>query len=205
MARISLEPPRTLMNRVLAAYSRRRYGDVLEPLRAVGHHPGVTRTYTVTELGVGRWKALDPELKALAVMASAVQIGCSWCVDFGYWETEHEDADPAKLHDVPRWRASDAYSPRERLVLEYAEAMTATPPTVTDELADALRADLGEKAFVELTAIVAQENYRSRVNAAFGLTSQGFSDRCELPLAGSLAERGVAGSTGGVQHGNLLG
>ncbi|WP_265522113.1 carboxymuconolactone decarboxylase family protein [Oerskovia flava] len=204
MARISLDPPRTILNRVLATYSRRRYGDVLEPLRAVGHHAAVTRTYALTELGVGRWKALDPGLTSLAVMASAVAIGCSWCVDFGYWESEHQDTDPAKLHDVPRWREAGAYSPRERLVLEYAEAMTATPPTVTDELADALRDDLGDAAFVELTAIVAQENYRSRVNAALGLTSQGFSDRCEIPPAGSLAGRGT-GSTGGDGQENLQG
>jgi alkylhydroperoxidase family enzyme len=58
--------------------------------------------------------------------------------------------------------------------------MTATPPEVTDEMAQALRADLGEGGFVELTMLVAVENQRSRVNSALGLTSQGFMDRCAL-------------------------
>ncbi|UKJ65241.1 carboxymuconolactone decarboxylase family protein [Cellulosimicrobium cellulans] len=197
MARISLDPPRTLLNRTLAALSRRRYGAVLEPLAAVGHHPRVATTYCILEAGVARWRALDPTLSALAVMATAVRIGCSWCVDFGYWESEHGDVDARKLHDVPAWRESDAYTVVERRVLEYAEAATATPPTVTDELAAALVGDLGEPAFVELTAVVALENLRSRINAALGLSSQGFSDRCEIPLAGGLRTAGTAGRLAG--------
>jgi hypothetical protein len=37
---------------------------------------------------------------------------------------------------------------------------------------------------VELTAIVAVENLRSRMNSALGLTAQGFKDRCEIPASG---------------------
>src|SRR5690606_9576038 len=127
------------------------YGVVLEPLAAVGHNPQVATTYCVLEAGVARWRSLDPTVAALAVMATSVRIGCSWCVDFGYWESEHGDVEPRKLHDVPAWRESDTYTAVERRVLEYAEAATATPPTVTDELVAALLADLGERAFVELT------------------------------------------------------
>ena len=35
---------------------------------------------------------------------------------------------------MPRWRDSTVFTPLERDVMEYAEAMTQTPPTVTDEL-----------------------------------------------------------------------
>ena len=58
--------------------------------------------------------------------------------------------------------------------------MTATPPTVTDELAAALREDLGDKAFVALTMMVAVENERSRFTSALGLKSQGFKDTCDI-------------------------
>ena len=62
----------------------------------------------------------------------------------------------------------------------YAEAMTATPPTVSDDMVSELVEDLGVQAVVELTMMVAVENQRSRFNSAMGLTSQGFSDRCEI-------------------------
>jgi alkylhydroperoxidase family enzyme len=188
--RISSALPRTLTNRAMAAYSRWRYGAVLDPLVAVGHHGKVTRTYALTELGVAGWKALDPGLKSLAVMATSVSIGCTWCVDFGYWESRHDHLDPAKLHDVPAWRSSERFTGLERDVLAFAEAATATPPSVDDALAARLTDTLGEEAFTELVAIVAVENLRSRINSAMGLSTQGFSDRCEVPLGGALAELG---------------
>ena len=67
----------------------------------------------------------------------------------------------------------------ERLVIEYAEAMCDTPPTVDDELVKRLRAHLDEAQLVELTATVCVENYRSRFNSALGMVPQGFKERCE--------------------------
>ncbi len=68
-------------------------------------------------------------------------------------------------------------------MLEYAEAMSVTPLTVTDEMVAHLLDELGEPAVVELTQMIALENMRSRFNSAAGLQSQGYSDVCELPLA----------------------
>ncbi|MEU9317204.1 carboxymuconolactone decarboxylase family protein [Streptomyces sp. NPDC048295] len=179
-ARIPLDPPRSLLFRAVSWYSNRTYGKVIDPLRASAHHTGVLWAGARLELSVGRWKKLDAQLKALAVMASAATIGCSWCMDFGYWESHRHGMDPRKLRDVPVWRESEVYTPLERDVMEYAEAMSLTPPEVGDELAERLRTALGEAAFVELTTMVAVENMRSRMNSALGLTSQGFKDRCEV-------------------------
>jgi alkylhydroperoxidase family enzyme len=181
MARISLDPPKTQAYRLTERFTRRRYGAVLEPLAAVGHNAQVARAYGVLELQVERWRSLDTGLKDLAVLASAAQIGCSWCLDFGYWEaTMRHHVPPEKVRAVPSWHESEEFTELERLVLEYAEAMTQTPPAVTDDLVDRLSQHLNEAQLVELTAIVAVENLRSRINAALGLTAQGFKDRCDL-------------------------
>ena len=182
-ARIPLELPNTLFGRAMAWYSRRTYGDVLDNGLALLHHRKALWAVLSFERKVEKWDALDEELKLLAEMASAVSIGCSWCVDFGWWAAQHNGVDPSRLPEVPRWRESEVFSTLERQVMEYAEAMTATPPTVTDDLAADLRSELGDEAFLELTLIVAIENERSRFNKALGLTSQGFQDRCELPRA----------------------
>jgi len=193
MARISLDPPRTLSYRLAARFSRRRYGTVLDPVAAVGHNTPVGLAYGLFELQVERWRTLDQGLKDLAVMAAAATIGCSWCMDFGYWESVMKhDVRAEKIRAVPRWRESDVFTELERLVLEYAEAMTGTPPSVTDEMVERLRDHLSEAQLVELTAIVAVENLRSRINAALGLTAQGFRDQCEIPAAGGAAAVGGA-------------
>lgn len=188
MARISLEPPKTLGYRVGAWFSRRRYGVMLDPVAAMAHNMAVGRSYGLFELQVQRWRKLDRGLKDLAVMAAASQIGCAWCLDFGYWEaTMNHDVPAAKIRAVPAWRDSDSFTDLERLVLQYAEAMTSTPPSVTDEMVERLSTHLSEAELVELTAIVAVENLRSRINSALGLTAQGFKDRCELQTTGQHA------------------
>lgn len=180
-ARIPLDPPRTRFFRLAEWYSRRTYGAVLDPGAAMAHNPRVLLATVLHERSIARWNRLDPTLKGLAVMASAATIGCSWCLDFGHWENTQRGIDPAKLRDVPAWRDSDRFSDLERHVMAYAEAMTTTPQEVTDEMVASLREQLDDAALAELTMMVAVENSRSRFNSALGLTSQGFTDRCEIP------------------------
>ena len=84
-------------------------------------------------------------------MAVAAQVSCSWCLDINYFAAQSQGLDVAKASKVPRWRESDVFTPLERDVLEYAEAMTNTPPTVTDQLSARLLEQLGPAALVELT------------------------------------------------------
>lgn len=189
MARISLDPPKTLSYRIGTRFARHRYGVMPDPVAAMAHNVRVGRSYALFELGVERWRTLDRGLKDLAVMAAAAAIGCAWCLDFGYWETTMNHKVPVeKIRAVPNWRDSDVFTELERLVLEYAEAMTDTPPGVTNEMVARLNAHLSEAELVELTAIVAVENLRSRINSALGLTAQGFKDRCEIPVANDAAQ-----------------
>lgn len=169
--------------RVVSAVARRMYGRVPDVVPVMWHHRKVLRADLAWERRIASWDALDPHLKSFAVMASAASIGCSWCLDFGYYLAHDQGLDESKVREVPRWRESAVFTDLEREVMAYAEAMTATPPTVTDEQVASLRGALGDEALVELTMMVAVENQRSRFNAAAGLTSQGFSDVCELPLA----------------------
>jgi alkylhydroperoxidase family enzyme len=188
MARVSLAPRRTRFYRVVEWYAKRTYGKVPDPVKALAHHPRVLWTHLRFEQSVQKWTELDPDLRALAEMASAASVGCSWCMDFGYWVSRERGMAREKLVGVPHWRDSDVYTDLERDVMEYAEAMTATPPAVDDGLAARLVSRLGEPAFVELTVMVAVENMRSRTSAALGLTSQGFKDSCDMPPAAQRAD-----------------
>ena len=147
------------------------------------HNKPVLKAVMSFEGKVKKWDRLDPTLKSYAQLAAAGTIGCSWCLDFGYFMAHNDGLDLAKIREVPRWRESDVFTPLERDVLAYTEAMTVTPPTVTDEMVAHLVDALGSPAVVELTQMVALENMRSRFNAAAGLESQGYSDVCDLPLA----------------------
>ena len=63
----------------------------------------------------------------------------------------------------------------------YAEAMTVTPPAVTDELSARLLAALGPAGLVELTTHVGLTNFMTRANVAWGVGPQGLASACGLP------------------------
>jgi AhpD family alkylhydroperoxidase len=180
-SRVPLEHPGSVLARVLNLWTRRTYGQEMEPMLAMLHHRKVTTTVARFEMGVAKWSRVDTGLKELAQLSVASQIGCSWCMDFGYYLSRTNGMDVAKLEQVAEWRSSTVYTALERQVLEYAEAMTATPPTVTDEMVAGLRSELDDAQLVELTEIISVENLRSRTNSALGLTSQGFKSQCDLP------------------------
>jgi alkylhydroperoxidase family enzyme len=164
--------------------SRKMIGDVPEPVAVVWHNRKVLKFSLSLGRKVEKWDECDESLKAFAHMAVASLVGCSFCLDLGYFRAEKEGLDIAKAREVPRWRESHVFTPLERDVMEYAEAMTQTPPTVTDELSARLLDALGPAALVELTMFIALANVGARCNTAMGIESQGFSTVCDLkPLA----------------------
>ena len=160
-----------------------QFGAVPEPVEVTWHNPKVAEASLDFGGKVNDWDAADESLKSFAHMAVAALVGCSWCLDIGYFQAQNQHLDLAKASQVPRWRESEMFTPLEREVLEYAEAMTTTPPTVTDDQFARLLDQLGPAAMVELTAYIAYVNLATRANVANGVESQGFSSACEIPLA----------------------
>ena len=174
---------------VITWFSKRMLGKVPESLGVAWNSPPILKFSLALGQKARKWDACDESLKSYAHMAVASLIGCSWCLDFGYFQAHDAGLDLVKAREVPRWRESTVFSPLERRVLEYAEAMSATPPAVTDELSAALLEDLGAPALLELTARIGAMNMTARGNVALGIRSQEFSASCGLP---PLAERVTA-------------
>lgn len=169
---------------VVKRMSRKMFGEVPEPVEVTWHNRKVLDFSFTVGRKTNKWDRCDENLKSFAHMAVATLVGCGFCLDFGYFHAHNKGLDLTKAREVPRWRESDVFTPLERDVMEYAEAMTLTPPTLTDELSAGLLAALGPAALVELTAFVALANFMTRSNTAFGIESQGFSAACGLkPLA----------------------
>jgi alkylhydroperoxidase family enzyme len=169
---------------IVRRMSRKMLGDVAEPVEVMWHHKKLLNFSFSIGRKSQKWDRCDESLKSFAHMAVASLVGCSFCLDLGYFMAHNQGLDLTKASEVPWWRESDVFTPLERDVMEYAEAMTQTPPMVTDEMSARLLEQLGPPALVELTAFIALANMYTRTNTAFGIESQGFSAACDLkPLA----------------------
>jgi alkylhydroperoxidase family enzyme len=68
---------------------------------------------------------------------------------------------------------------RERIALEYADRVSATPVDVPDGFFEKLRRLFSEREIVELTAHIAHENYNAKSNRPLRVEANNF---CEIPL-----------------------
>ena len=90
-----------------------------------------------------------------------------------------------QLRALANFAESEAFDAVEKQVLAYAVALTATPATATDAQVAALLEHFTEEQLVELTTMIAWENFRARFNRGFDVAEQGFSEGavCALPEA----------------------
>ena len=175
---------------VLYRFARRRYGAVPEPMTVSAHHFRLLMAGGRHELAVEKAsKALPANVRELAVYRVAQQLGCSWCVDFGTMLQKHSGLDIERLQQIDKYATSPSYTRQERLAIAYADAMTTSPVSVTEEQVAGLRREFGDKGVVELTYHVALENQRARFNSALDITDQGFTagDACRVPVPSDAA------------------
>ncbi len=89
-----------------------------------------------------------------------------------------------KIANLSNYRSDFNFSEMERLVLEYADAITRSPVEVSDALFARLREKFNDAELVELTSAIAWDNYRARFSHAFGIEAENFSEGavCALPV-----------------------
>jgi AhpD family alkylhydroperoxidase len=165
---------------------RRRYDEVPEPFAVLANHPKLFNATAVHELAAERAsKVLPANIREIAVYRVAWTVGCSWCVDFGTMLQRLDGLDIDRLHNIADYAESPLYSEDERAAIAYADAVTATPQTVTDEQVADLERRFGRAGVVELSYQIALENMRARMYSALGITEQGFNsgEACRVPWA----------------------
>jgi AhpD family alkylhydroperoxidase len=169
------------------------YGRQTEPLTIIAHHRPMMVGFGVVGLALERYShAVDDRLKHLGMLRVSQLVGCEWCLDFGSMLAQKSGIPEDTLRELSNWRTSSAFDQVDRLVLEYAEAMTRTPVDVSDELFAQLREHFDERQIVELTMALGLENLFSRTNWALGIHGEGFSEGmyCVRPEA-TAVEAGV--------------
>ena len=77
------------------------------------------------------------------------------------------------------WRTRSLFSEDEKLAFELADATVGLPAEISDDLFERLRRHYTTEQLVELAAICALENFRSRFNRVFRVEPNGVY--CVIP------------------------
>ncbi|UTA17378.1 carboxymuconolactone decarboxylase family protein [Enterobacter cloacae] len=168
----------------IAAMQKKHFGAVLNPTRWWGRMP---RLFWLVALFVGyleRRKArLTPVLRSLLMTRVSQICHCAFCIDANSLRLAERSGALDKVQAISDWQNSTLFSEEERAALAYAEAVTATPPEVDENIKSLLKRHFTEETITEMTALIAFQNLSARFNAALdkpfitpdGLTLAGFA------------------------------
>jgi 4-carboxymuconolactone decarboxylase len=172
--------------RKLAQMAGLETAGMLEPLRMYAHIPRLLNAYGKLEQAESKLDILRPRHRALAELKAATTVRCEYCIDLGSQIARQWGITDEELLALSSYQNAACFSDVDKLILDYATAMSRTPVEVSDELFDALRAHFDTPQLVGLTHVINLGNMRARFNIALGIGSSGFSgDRvCALPDTG---------------------
>ena len=179
--RVSPKPPNRYpwFIRLFFWKQKRTYGQVLDPGLLWGRSPRVFAAMALLYGALDRRRSpIEPPLRSLITVRVSQINHCAFCVDINAATLLKRGADMDKIAALSDWRDSPLFSARERLALDYAEAMTITGRGVDDALFARLREEFDDDAVVELTGLVAFQNLSSKFNSALDVPPQGF---CQVP------------------------
>jgi alkylhydroperoxidase family enzyme len=152
------------------------YGTVLNSLRQTAHTPAIATGASAMSRGLSRSNKTSTRLSHLLNLRVGAIVGCPFWSDLHAAGSSEDGISDNEISTVidGSWRENPAFSDAERLALDYAERITATPPTVEETLVRQLQEHFSPAEIVEMAAICAWENYRARLNCALGVTGHGF-------------------------------
>jgi 4-carboxymuconolactone decarboxylase len=154
-----------------------------EPIELLAHAPELLRGGLAHQQAAAEAQRVPTRLKHLAELKAATLTNCEYCIDLGSQISRRAGLSDELLLALPSYRTSPLFTELEKLVLDYAVAVTRTPVDVSDELFAKLRTHLDEAQLVELTHAIALENLYGRFNLALGIGAAGFSEGmvCAVP------------------------
>ncbi len=179
--RISVKPINQypLLLRPFFWRQKRKYGEVLQPGLLWGRVPKLFASVALLYGAVDRKSSpLCPMLRSLVTVRVSQINWCDFCVDINSSTLIKRSGSLDKVAKLEHWRDSDVFDEKEKVALEYTEAVTYSDRQVSNELMESLRGFFDDDEIVELTGLIAFQNLSSKFNSALNVPAQGF---CIVP------------------------
>jgi AhpD family alkylhydroperoxidase len=112
------------MKRRFTKMTGRQTEIMLDPLRMYAHIPKLLSGYGRLEQAVAKVHLLDPRHRALAELKSATTVRCAYCIDLGSRIARDWGLTDEELLALPNHRSAACFSDIDKLLLDYATAMS---------------------------------------------------------------------------------
>jgi alkylhydroperoxidase family enzyme len=155
---------------------RRRTGADLLPPKLLTWYPKAALSSGVVEVLIAHHDgAVTERILKMVRMAVSFTASCPFCVGLNSegWEDLMSPEELAAVQGAVDPESVPTLSERERLAIEYARLISATPIVLTREFGARLRDTFTEREIVVLATTAAQVNYWARLIQGLGCPPQG--------------------------------
>lgn len=129
--------------------------------------------------------SLDKKMIDLVQLRASQLNHCAFCVDMHSKEAKLHGERELRLYHIPVWRESHLFTEKERIALEFTEALTQLENHgIADELYARVREHFNDQELVDLTYVVSVINVWNRMNAVFRTEPGAFDKMFGLDKAG---------------------
>lgn len=181
-----IDKPSHPMTRFAFRRFERQFGKVATPLKVIyARKPGLLPLLMLITRTASRGISLEPELKLLVFNLVDSVNRCSFCDDYRRAMAVQRHIGLDKFAALAEFRTSELFGDRERAALAFAEE--ATRQDVSDETFDELRRQFTDTEIVELTWLIAIENYFNTMKKALHLGSDGLQELAEERIERTMA------------------
>ena len=132
-------------------------------LNAYDHAPDAMKALQNVEAYLARC-GLDKKLIDLVKMRASQINGCAYCLDTHSKDLRRLGETEQRIYVLSGWRESPAFTPRERAVLGWTDALTLIAETQAPDAAyEELHRHFDDKEIVDLTTLIAMINLWNRL------------------------------------------
>lgn len=174
MARVPLigENDRPELTETIAHLKASRGGRLINLYRVLLHSPTLALAWLQFNSAVRFQTGLSADLRELAILRVAILNGAEYQVRIhGPKYAREAGLSEERIAALGKWQASDLYTPSQRAMLAYADAMTQAIE-VSDAAHSELARHFSERQVVELTVLIGAYNMHTRVSRALRIDAE---------------------------------
>ena len=168
-----IEKPKNLMLRMGYHMMKREFGKVLTPLKIIyARKPSLMFIAQRIDKMANKNISIEAPFRLLIQVFASMTNGCSFCHDFRQTQAIKRHLGSEKFQALGNYRTSELFSQRERAALAYVEQVL-NNKRVTEETFSELKTQFTDTEIIELTWLIAAENYYNTLMIPLGIESDG--------------------------------
>jgi uncharacterized peroxidase-related enzyme len=157
--------------RELARFFNETLGFCPNSVLTMQHRPAISKAFINLNMAVMENKGnVTSALKRMIGWVSSNVTGCRYCQAHTIRAAERYGAEQEQLDNIWEYKTHPAFSPAERIALDFSVAATMVPNAVTEDIKKELYKYWTEGDIVEMLGVISLFGYLNRWNDSMGTT-----------------------------------